>query len=561
MLRNLHIKHLALIEEVDVDFREGLNILTGETGAGKSIIIDSISLALGSRVRRDMVRPGDTGLVELVFEITSPAVAEKLREMDIEPEEGIVLIARKISDGRSTLRINGETRTVSDVRSCASLLLDIHGQSEHQKLLHPETQLSLIDEYGGEPLAKAKKAVRDSYHIWRELKTALDTEELSEEERARRMSFLTFEISEIDEASLSPGEDEETERTYRKLANAMKIAETVEKVHSLTGYDSPECAGDLIGTAIRKLEAVSGFDQELDDFLNQLSEIDSLLNDFNRSVSDYADNLTYEADSLKQTEERLNTLNHLKAKYGGSIDKVLAERDEKARELEDLTDYERRRASLIKKLEDEEAVLKKASGQLSSLRQKSAAAFSKAVTGQLLGLNFASVDFAVSFRALTAFTANGADAVEYMISTNPGAGRNVLSHVVSGGELSRIMLGIRTMFADSDVTDTLIFDEIDTGISGRTAQKVAERLADVSRRHQVLCITHLPQIAAMADAHYGITKSLSDSSAITEIEALDERESADELARMLGGAEITENTRNSAREMKEMCRQYKADVL
>ncbi len=369
------------------------------------------------------------------------------------------------------------------------------------------------------------------------------------------MSFLTFEISEIDEASLSPGEDEETERTYRKLANAMKIAETVEKVHSLTGYDSPECAGDLIGTAIRKLEAVSGFDQELDDFLNQLSEIDSLLNDFNRSVSDYADNLTYEADSLKQTEERLNTLNHLKAKYGGSIDKVLAERDEKARELEDLTDYERRSASLIKKLEDEEAVLKKASGQLSSLRQKSAAAFSKAVTGQLLGLNFASVDFAVSFRALTAFTANGADAVEYMISTNPGAGRNVLSHVVSGGEL------FRTMFADSDVTDTLIFDEIDTGISGRTAQKVAERLADVSRRHQVLCITHLPQIAAMADAHYGITKSLSDSSAITEIEALDERESADELARMLGGAEITENTRNSAREMKEMCRQYKADVL
>ncbi len=561
MLRNLHVKNLALIHEIDVDFAEGLNILTGETGAGKSIIIDSISLALGERVSRDMAHSKDPALSELVFEITDPSTLSELSAFDIQAEDGIVVISRKIVDGRSTIRINGETRTASDVRKIAGYLLDIHGQSEHQKLLRPEIQLSLLDDYGKESILTAKKQVAEKYRIWKNLKESLGTEELSEEERARQIAFLEFEINEIEEASLKVGEDEEVEVLYKKLLNGRKIADAIEEVHSQTGYDSNISAGESIGRALKRLEAVASYDEDLNDLVSQLSDIDSLLNDFNRAVSDYGENLSFESDSFEETEERLNQLNKLKSKYGGSIEAILLYKDRKKEDLSALLDYEERRAKLKKELEAAEDSLKKASVKLSELRKEYAVQFTKDVTAQLLGLNFARVDFALDFKENNTYSANGTDTVTYMISTNPGMERGPLNKVVSGGELSRIMLGIRTMFADADTTDTLIFDEIDTGISGRTAQKVAEKLSAVARHHQVLCITHLPQIAAMADYHYGITKSLSDSEAITEINRLDDRESADELARMLGGAEITENTRNSALEMKEMCRQFKMNDL
>ena len=559
MLRNLHIKNLALIREVDVDFSDGLNILTGETGAGKSIIVDSIGMALGGRAQRDMSRGSSgPGLVELVFEITDEAVAGVLREHGIEPEDGVILVSRKIAEGRSQCRINGESRTSAEVREIAGLLLDIHGQSEHQKLLRPESQLELLDTFGRDEIAAARENVAADYKTWTGIKRALGGAELTGEERARRASFLEYEIGEIEGADLTEGEDEEIERRYKKLVNAKKIAETVENVHEATGYDAPDSAGEVIGRALKKLEGVSEFDDELHNFYDSLSEIDSLLNDFNRGIAGYAGDLAFEAESFEETEERLNVINRLKAKYGRTVTEVLESLREKKQELMKLEDYEATRERLLREYASARERLQKSSAVLTSLRKKYAAVFVEAASKEFRDLNFARADFGIEFRECGSFSANGCDSIEFTIATNPGDPRKPLRNVVSGGELSRLMLGIRTMFADVDATDTIIFDEVDTGISGRTAQMAAEKMARVARHHQVLCITHLPQIAAMADTHYGITKELTDQEAITNIEALSREESVDELARLIGGASITDNTRASASEMKEMCDRFKA---
>ena len=561
MLRNLHIKNLALIREVDVDFSDGLNILTGETGAGKSIIVDSIGMALGGRAQRDMSRGSSgPGLVELVFEITDEAVAGVLREHGIEHEDGVILVSRKIADGRSQCRINGESRTSAEVREIAGLLLDIHGQSEHQKLLRPESQLELLDTFGRDDIAAARENVAADYKTWTGIKRALGGAELTGEERARRASFLEYEIGEIEGADLTEGEDEEIERRYKKLVNAKKIAETVENVHEATGYDAPDSAGEVIGRALKKLEGVSEFDDELHNFYDSLSEIDSLLNDFNRGIAGYAGDLAFEAESFEETEERLNVINRLKAKYGRTVTEVLESLREKKQELMKLEDYEANRERLLREYASARERLQKSSAVLTSLRKKYAAVFVEAASKEFRDLNFARADFGIEFRECGSFSANGCDSIEFTIATNPGDPRKPLRNVVSGGELSRLMLGIRTMFADVDATDTIIFDEVDTGISGRTAQMAAEKMARVARHHQVLCITHLPQIAAMADTHYGITKELTDQEAITNIEALSREESVDELARLIGGASITDNTRASAAEMKEMCDRYKASL-
>lgn len=556
------MKNLALIREVDVEFSGGLNILTGETGAGKSIIVDSISLALGGRLQRDLARANSgPSVAELVFDVQNPAALRGLKDAGVDVEDGEVLISRKMNDGRSVIRVNGETRTAADVREIASLLIDIHGQSEHQKLLRSDRQLELLDEYGRDEIAPVKTRVASAHRKYREASKALGGESMSEEERARRRSFLEYEVNEIEEASLAVGEDEEVEKRYRRLLNARRIIEAVESAHEATGYDGNGSAGELIGMALKKLENVSGYDEELSSFCDQLSEIDSLLNDFNRDIASYADSLADDEESFEETEERLNTINHLKSKYGRTIPDILGGLDKRKKELLELDHYEERRARLKKEMAESKSELDEACEMLTSLRESWAERFVAEAAKQFADLNFARADFTIAFRPLDAPTQNGADAVDFMIATNPGESPKPLRNVVSGGELSRLMLGIRTMFADMDDVETIIFDEVDTGISGRTAQKAAEKMAQVARRHQVLCITHLPQIAAMADAHYAITKTLGDTSAITNIELLDDRASAEELARLIGGAEITENTLKSASEMKEMCRQFKSVEL
>jgi len=355
MLRNLHVKNLALIQEADVDFREGLNILTGETGAGKSIIIDSITLALGAKLSRDMIRENAPfGLVELLFEIDNPAIEKSLQELDVYPEDGVVLISRKITDGRSVSKINGETCTIGQVRKVASYLLDIHGQHEHQSLLHKEKQLDILDEYGKERIADKKAFVSECYQKYTALLKELKETAMDEEQKKRQMDFLEFEINEIAQAGLRIGEDEELEKEYRKLVNSKKIAENMQEVHILTGYDSGNGAGEQIGRAVRLISSITDYDEDAASLCDMLTDIDNLLNDFNREASSYLSELTFSQEDFYNVETRLDELNRLKSKYGRTIEDVLEYQKEKQEELDGLIQYDENRVKLQKMCEDTE---------------------------------------------------------------------------------------------------------------------------------------------------------------------------------------------------------------
>lgn len=556
MLLHLHVKNLALIDEAEVDFTEGLNILTGETGAGKSILIGSINLALGQKASKSMIREhAEYAFVELVFE-AGERTAEKLKQMDIFPDDGQVIISRKLTGNRSICKINGETCTVSMVKQAAFYLLDIHGQHEHQSLLYPEKQMEILDAYGKEEIQKQREQVQKDYEAYKALKKELEQYEIDEEQKKRQMDFLAFEISEIEDAKLKVGEDEALEAQYRKMINAKRITESLSEVYELTGYER-EGSSEQIGRAVRQLSQVSELDDDLKGIYETLNDIDALLNDFNRELSSYLSNFQFSQEEFLETEERLNLLNHLKSKYGASIEAVLEYKQKKEEEYEALEHFEQNRAELKRKIEEQKTVLQKQCERLTKSRKKWAKSLEKEIIEGLQELNFLNVAFEIVFEEKAEFSSNGKDSICFFISTNPGESKRELQKVVSGGELSRIMLAIKTILADKDEKETLIFDEIDTGISGKTAWKVSEKMAVIAKSHQVLCITHLPQIAAQADSHFLIEKSVKELETQTKIRRLDDEKSVEELARMLGGESITETVLSNAREMKEMAQQQK----
>mgnify|MGYP000655187344 FL=1 len=558
MLIHLHVKNLALIEDIEVEFGPGLNILTGETGAGKSVLLGSMQLILGGRTARDMIRTGAScALVELLFQVENKKAEQALNSLGIFTEEGQVLLSRKIMDGRSINKINGETCTVGQMKAAAECLLDIHGQHEHQSLLYQEKQLEILDAYGREKIRPAKEAVRQSYEEYRKYMRALKELDTDEEQRNREKTFLEFEISEIEKAHLVPGEDEELETLYRRLNNGKLILETLQSVHSLTGYDSGQGAGEAVGTGVRELLRVTEYDTQLESMAETLQEIDGLLNDFNRELSSYVEDLSFDDETFYETEKRLDQINGLKAKYGRTIEEILEYQNTQQQKLEKLARYEENFLEARQNLKKAEEQLEKDSYVLSEIRKDYSKTLTEKIIEGLRDLNFLDVKFRIDFQRKQEFTDNGYDSIEYEISTNPGESVKPLGRIVSGGELSRIMLAIKAILADRDQIETLIFDEIDTGISGRTAQKVSEKMAVIGSCHQVLCITHLPQIAAMADTHFEIEKHQKGSETITEIHPLGERESVRELARLLGGAEITEAVLKNAMEMKELAQVHK----
>lgn len=558
MLIHLHVKNLALIEDIEVEFGPGLNILTGETGAGKSVLLGSMQLILGGRTARDMIRTGAScALVELLFQVENKKAEQALNSLGIFTEEGQVLLSRKIMDGRSINKINGETCTVGQMKAAAECLLDIHGQHEHQSLLYQEKQLEILDAYGREKIRPAKEAVRQSYEEYRKYMRALKELDTDEEQRNREKAFLEFEISEIEKAHLVPGEDEELETLYRRLNNGKLILETLQSVHSLTGYDSGQGAGEAVGTGVRELLRVTEYDTQLESMAETLQEIDGLLNDFNRELSSYVEDLSFDDETFYETEKRLDQINGLKAKYGRTIEEILEYQNTQQQKLEKLARYEENFLEARQNLKKAEEQLEKDSYVLSEIRKDYSRTLTEKIIEGLRDLNFLDVKFRINFQRKQEFTDNGYDSIEYEISTNPGESVKPLGRIVSGGELSRIMLAIKAILADRDQIETLIFDEIDTGISGRTAQKVSEKMAVIGSCHQVLCITHLPQIAAMADTHFEIEKHQKGSETITEIHPLGERESVRELARLLGGAEITEAVLKNAMEMKELAQVHK----
>lgn len=558
MLSSLHVKNLALIQEAEVEFGPGLNILTGETGAGKSILIGSINLALGKKLSREMIREGaDSALVELVFDTENPKVEQALKEMEIESLHGQVLIVRKMTGSRSISKINGETCTTAQVRRIASLLLDIHGQHEHQSLLYTDRQLEILDAYGKEEIDPLRARVREAFRQWKELRDSLKEYELDEDARMREISFLEFEIREIDDAQLRDGEDETLEQAYRKMSNARNIVQALAAVRAMTGDGEGQSAGEQIGRAVRELSQIAGMDESLQQMQSSLLTIDDLLNDFNRELAGYMEEFTFSEEEFYETEKRLDEINRLKAKYGDSIPAIRRYQEEKQEKLEKMLHFEEQKEKLQKEEEKARQTLEECSQELSGIRCKYAGCLSKSIEEGLKDLNFLHVIFQIQFGRTAQYTENGFDTIEFRISTNPGEPVKALAKVVSGGELSRIMLAIKTILADRDETESLIFDEIDTGISGRTAQMVSEKMAQIGRRHQVLCITHLPQIAAMADQHFEIRKDVVDQDTVTRIHALDEESSVRELARMLGGAKITDSVLANAEEMKELARVQK----
>lgn len=558
MLLHLHVKNLALIEDIEVEFGPGLNILTGETGAGKSILLGSMQLILGGRIAKDMIRAGASyALVELLFQVENKTAREALEALGIYPEDGQVLLSRKILNGRSISKINGETCTVGQMKAAASCLLDIHGQHEHQSLLYADKQLEILDAYGKEKIDPVKEKVKEAYSSYRKCVKTLKDLDIDEEQRNREKAFLEFELGEIESARLMPGEDEELEKQYRKLSNGRLILETLQTVRSLTGYDSGQGAGESIGTAVKELSRVAEYDQQLETMENSIQEIDSLLNDFNRELSSYVEEMTFDDEAFYETEKRLDLLNGLKAKYGRTIEDILAYQKKQQKKLEDLEKFEERFHEARQNLEKTRKELEKYSYDLSEIRKEYSSALSEKILEGLRDLNFLDVKFRISFQKKKEFTDNGYDDIEYEISTNPGEDVKPLGKIVSGGELSRIMLALKAILADRDQIETLIFDEIDTGISGRTAQKVSEKMAVIGKSHQVLCITHLPQIAAMADTHFEIEKHQKGMETITEIHPLEGEDSVRELARLLGGAEITEAVFQNAKEMKELAQVHK----
>lgn len=557
MLQSLHVKNLALIDEAEVDFAEGLNILSGETGAGKSIIIGSINLALGEKVQKEMLRESasdggtEPALVELIFSVTDPKQKEQLEQLDVFVEDDEVILSRRITGGRGTAKVNGESVPASKMREIAAVLIDIHGQHEHQSLLSKKKHLDILDEYAKEALEEPKKRLQENYREYRRLTEEWDSAAVDEEERLREMSFLEYEIHEIEEAGLRDGEDEELEADFLRLSNGRKIMEAVGASYGSTGSGN-ECASELLGRALRELSSVSAYDGKIGDMEQQLLEIDNLLNDFNREIADYLEEAEFDEETFQQTRQRLDEVNRLKAKYGNSISEILQALEEKRERLEKLSDYDFYLKELQENLEQTKKCLEQSCKEVSSVRTEYAKRLTLAVTEALLDLNFLDVQFQMKFERTKDYTARGFDDAEFLISTNPGEPLKPLEKVASGGELSRIMLAVKTVLADQDAVETLIFDEIDSGISGRTAQMVSEKMNLLGRNHQIICITHLPQIAAMADTHYLIEKSVQNKSTVSTIRRLSEQESVDELARMLGGVEITETVRESAREMKEL---------
>ena len=557
MLRNLHVKNLALIDEMEVEFEEGLNILTGETGAGKSLIIGSINMALGQKVPKEMIKEGaDYALVELIFEVKSEDTIRRLQEMDIFPEDGMVIMSRKITGGRSVAKINSESISAAKVKEAAQLLIDIHGQHEHQSLTGKKMQLALLDDYAKEETQEVKAEVKKRYEEYSSILKELEEKDIDKEQQQRELSFLEFEIQELEDACLREGEDEELEKTYRKMLNGKKIAEACGAAYRLTS-ENGESASDQIGRALREISVVTSCDAELQPLEEQLEQLDGLLNDFNRDMSSYLSGLEFEEEDFYETEKRLDELNHLKSKYGDTIEKVLEAKEEKIQRRDELLDYDAYLNQLKEQKKASEEALEKASKKLSKIRKKYAKELCRQVTEHLLDLNFETVDLSMEFEQTTHFTSNGYDEVEFLISTNPGETPKPLGKIASGGELSRIMLALKTVLANNDEIETLIFDEIDTGISGRTAQKVSEKMDLIGRNHQVICITHLPQIAAMADTHFLIEKTVESGRTTSKIHRLPQEESVAELARMLGGVSITETVLENAKEMKELAAKTK----
>ncbi len=562
MLINLHVKNLALIQEVDVDFKNGLIVLTGETGAGKSLILGSVNIALGNKVSKDMIRTGaEFSIVELTFSVKDEII-KKIKDMDIYVgEDNTVTVTRKISEGRSVSKINGETVNIHTLKEIMGMLVDIHGQHDHQSLLYPQNHLKILDKYAKDQIAGEKRELKELYAEYVALQKKLENYDMDEAKRAREIEFAEYEVNEINLADLKPDEDIQLEEEFKKLSGSQEISAGLAEVYQYLNYESDNGAGSLIGRAVSRINSFKGFDDKVEQFRETICDIDSLCRDLTGEIVDYSNSLDYDPAYVKEVEDRLDTINHLKLKYGRTIEEILKYRDEKQNYLENLKNYDDEKEKIKEQSARLENQMQQVCEELSVKRRKAALILEELVIKALTDLNFLSVSFKIDIQKKENFSENGYDHVEFMISTNPGEPLKPLAKVASGGELSRIMLAVKSILATEDEIETLIFDEIDTGISGKTASMVAEKLAKISVNHQVVCISHLAQIAAMADSHYLIEKKLENDATFTNIYPLRRDESVRELVRMNGDGTITNAAMSHAMEMKDMADRTKSNLV
>lgn len=561
MLLSLHVKNLALIDEAEIEFTKGLNILSGETGAGKSILLGSINLALGAKADKDCIRSGaEQADIELVFQLENDAQRRRLQELELTAEEDdLVIVKRRISEKRSVCKVCGETVTAKQLGQLAEVLLHIHGQRDNQLLLHEKEQRAYLDGYAGVQMQTLSKQVREAYRTY----CACSEEELEvrEKEHAgeREIALAQFEVSEIEQAALKDGEDEELERRYHKMLNGRRIMEHVQRAYGMTGDSDTQSAGMLIGAAAMELRSAASLDEEAADLQEQLVNIDALLNDFNRDLSSYISDMEFDEREFREVETRLDLINHLKNKYhADSIGRIREYLEKQQAYLEQMSDFDAYKQRVREKLIQSEKELRALCGEVSALRKKTAERLSEELAAALQDLNFLQAGVRIDVEPDEMhYTADGYDRVIFMLSLNPGEPYKPLSGVASGGELSRIMLAMKTLKADKDGIDAMIFDEIDAGISGKTAWLVSEKLGALAKNSQVICITHLPQIAAMADTHFVIAKETKEGRTATKIEPVEDRALLDELARMLGGDKITDAALKNAAEMKRMAGEVK----
>ena len=554
MLQSLHIKNIALIDEVEIDFTDGLNILTGETGAGKSIIIDSVNFALGAKVPKGIVRDdAQYALAELVFDVSDEDSLAKIRNMGISVENSQVILQRKIVNGKSSCKVNGENVPASLLREIAGALIDIHGQHEHQSLLYKKNHKLMLDGFCGDDFIQKLSEVGEVYDAYYQNEEEYRQAVANMNTRLKDLDYSKYVVSEIEAANLCVGEDTELEEKFSRMNNSKRILESVTAVASALGDDEGGAASAL-SYAISMFKPISSFDDTSKELMEQLVTIEDLSSDFLRQLDNYRESLEFSEEDFVTASERLDEINRLKMKYGQSIEEILAVMESESEKVDRLQNFE----AYIEELKVEKDrlydILTDVCAQVSDIRKKEAEILSKDIVGALNNLNFRDAQFEIKITSSAdMISRNGWDDVEFMISLNPGEKVKPLTNVASGGELSRIMLALKSILAKRDSIDTLIFDEIDTGISGKTAQLVAGRMSDIASGHQVICVTHLPQIASHADTHFLIEKSVEDNHTFTRVTPLSYDGSVNELARMLAGDEITETVLKNATQLKEEC--------
>jgi len=555
MISFLSIKDFALIDTLNADFEKGLNIITGETGAGKSIIIEAISLALGSRADTTFVRTGkEKSVIQLVLEC-NPVILKILHENDISTNDGSIVITREIyASGKSNCKINDMMVTVSLLNKICRKIVDIHGQYDHQSLLSPENHLALIDLYNSSEITQIKEYVKKYFKEYTSIINQLDNLKNTKEESERKKDFLMYEHQEITSASLSIGEDEDLEQKLLILQNSEKIFNSLSASYELLYSDSHAVLSNL-GKISGLMRDILDYDQQLSDFGTIISDHLYQLEDLSAEIRNYKEKIHFSSHELDEIQERLETINTLKRKYGNSIKQILQYKEKIEKEIDLIDNSESTISELTEKKEELENTLIIQSQELTKIRKKTATEIEKKINKELKELNFNHSEFKVSFDTMqnsegnTIFSSEGTDLVEFLITTNKGEPLKPLAKIASGGEISRIMLAFKKIIGDYDGISTMIFDEIDIGISGSTASVVGKKLKEISQNHQVLCITHLPQIAAMGDRNYIINKQSDNLGTLTFLKRLNQNEAIHEIARMLGGEKISDAAIKNAEDM------------